>query len=73
MKGKTRLLGYPVGNARAADYSVQLLDRPDSTRYERQVVDALFGAGAEPGATHDLKKYGDDALADGLRSGARHL
>ena len=65
VRGKTRLLGYPVGSARAADYSVQLLDRTGLQGFEPQVVDALFGD-AKPGATHDLKKYGDTALADKL-------
>ena len=66
VRGKTRLLGYPVGSARAADYSVQLLDRTGLTGYEPLVVDALFGD-QKAGATHDLKKYGDTALADKLQ------
>jgi uncharacterized membrane protein YgcG len=65
VRGKTRLLGYPVGSARAADYSVQLLDPTGLRGFEPQVVDALFGD-AKAGATHDLKKYGDTALADKL-------
>ena len=65
VRGKTRLLGYPVGSARAADYSVQLLDPTGLQGFEPQVVDALFGD-AKAGATHDLKKYGDTALADKL-------
>jgi uncharacterized membrane protein YgcG len=66
VRGKTRLLGYPVKSARAADYSVQLVDPTGLQGFEPQVVDALFGSGAKPGATHDLKKYGDTALADKL-------
>jgi len=66
VRGKTRLLGYAVGSARAADYSVQLIDPTGLQGFEPQVVDALFGAGAKPGATRDLKKYGDTALADKL-------
>ena len=65
VRGKTRLLGYPVGSSRAADYSVQLLDRTGLQGFEPDVVDALFGD-AKPGATHDLKKYGDTVLADKL-------
>jgi len=66
VRGKTRLLGYPVGSARSADYSVQLLDRTGLTGFEPDVIDALFGD-KKPGATHDLKKYGDTALADKLQ------
>ena len=66
VRGKTRLLGYPVGSARAADYSVQLLDRTGLTGYEPLVLEALFGD-KKAGATHDLKKYGDTALADKLQ------
>ena len=66
VRGKTRLLGYPVGSARAADYSVQLLDRTGLTGYEPMVIDALFGD-KKAGATHDLKRYGDTALADKLQ------
>jgi uncharacterized membrane protein YgcG len=66
VRGKTRLLGYPVGSARAADYSVQLVDRTGLEGFEPRVVDALFGD-QEVGATHDLKKYGDTALADKLQ------
>ena len=66
VRGKTRLLGYPVGSARAADYSVQLLDRTGLQGNEPMVIEALFGE-AKPGATHDLKKYGDTALADKLQ------
>jgi uncharacterized membrane protein YgcG len=66
VRGKTRLLGYPVGSARAADYSVQLLDRTGLTGFEPLVVQALFGD-QKVGATHDLKKYGDTALADKLQ------
>jgi uncharacterized membrane protein YgcG len=64
--GKTRLLGYAVTSARGSDYSIQLLDSSGLDPIEQQVVDALFGAGAKPGATHDLRKHGDDALAAGL-------
>ena len=66
VKGRTRLLGYAVKNARTSDYSIQLLDPTGLDPIEQQVVDALFGEGAKPGATHDLHKYGDDALAAGL-------
>jgi len=66
VRGKTRLLGYPVDSARAADYSVQLVDRTGLTGYEPLVIDALFGD-KKAGATHDLKKYGDTALADKLQ------
>jgi uncharacterized membrane protein YgcG len=66
VKGRTRLLGYAVTNPRAADYSIQLLDPSGLDPIEQQVVDALFGPGAKPGATHDLRTHGDDALADGL-------
>jgi uncharacterized membrane protein YgcG len=66
VKGKTRLLGYAVKEARASDYSIQLLDPTGLDPIEQQVVDALFGAGAKPGATHDLRTHGDDALADAL-------
>jgi uncharacterized membrane protein YgcG len=67
VRGKTRLLGYPVTSARAADYSVQLLDSTGLVGFDSQVLTALFGDAPKPGATHDLKKYGDDQLADGLR------
>jgi uncharacterized membrane protein YgcG len=66
VKGKTRLLGYPVKSARAADYSVQLLDRTGLTGFEPLVVEAFFGD-QKAGATRDLKKYGDTALADKLQ------
>lgn len=66
VKGTTRLLGYPVNSVRAADYSVQLLDPTGLDPIEQGVVDALFGAGAKPGATHDLLTHGDDALAAAL-------
>ncbi|MEP6843905.1 MAG: DUF2207 domain-containing protein, partial [Pseudolysinimonas sp.] len=70
VRGKTRLLGYPVKSARAADYSVQLLDPTGLTGFDPQVIHALFGSDAEPnakpGATRDLKKTGDTALADKL-------
>jgi uncharacterized membrane protein YgcG len=67
VRGRTRLLGYPVSSPRAADYSVQLLDPTGLQGFDPQVITALFGAGPKPGATHDLLKYGDDQLADGLR------
>jgi uncharacterized membrane protein YgcG len=66
VRGKTRLLGYPVGSARSADYSVQLLDRTGLTGFEPDVIDALFGD-KKVGATHNLKKYGDTELADKLQ------
>ncbi|MEO6117166.1 MAG: DUF2207 domain-containing protein [Pseudolysinimonas sp.] len=66
VRGKTRLLGYPVGSARAADYSVQLLDRTGLQGNDPMVIEALFGE-KKPGATHDLKKNGDTALAEKLR------
>jgi uncharacterized membrane protein YgcG len=66
VRGKIRLLGYPVDSARAADYSVQLVDRNGLTGYEPLVIEALFGE-KKPGATHDLKRYGDTALADKLQ------
>jgi len=67
VRGKTRLLGYPVGSARAADYSVQLVDRTGLTFYEPLVLDALFGD-KKVGASYDLKRTGDTALADKLQS-----
>ncbi len=66
--GKTRLLGYAVKNARAADYSIQLLDPSGLDPLEQDVVDALFGPGAEAGAARDLRKTGDDELAGELAS-----
>jgi len=66
VRGKTKLLGYPVDSARSADYSVQLVDRTGLTGYEPMVVDALFGD-KKVGATRDLKRYGDTALADKLQ------
>ncbi|MES1169492.1 MAG: hypothetical protein ABUL47_02265, partial [Leifsonia sp.] len=66
VRGKTRLLGYPVGSARSADYAVQLLDRSGLTGFEPEVLDALFGD-KTVGATHNLKKYGDTELADQLQ------
>jgi uncharacterized membrane protein YgcG len=66
VRGKTRLLGYPVGSARAADYSVQLVDRTGLTFYEPLVIDALFG-NKKVGASYDLKRNGDTALADKLQ------
>jgi len=66
VRGKTKLLGYPVDSARSADYSVQLVDRTGLTGYEPMVIDALFGD-KKVGATRDLKRYGDTALADKLQ------
>ena len=66
VRGKTKLLGYPVDSARSADYSVQLVDRTGLTGYEPLVIDALFGD-KKVGATRDLKRYGDTALADKLQ------
>jgi len=66
VRGKTRLLGYPVGSARAADYSVQLVDRTGLQGFEPLVIEAFFGD-KKPGATHDLKKYGDTSLANRLQ------
>jgi uncharacterized membrane protein YgcG len=66
VQGKTRLLGYAATNPQAADYSVQLLDPTGLTGFEPGVVDAIFGPDAKPGATHDLQKYGDDAVAEKL-------
>jgi hypothetical protein len=66
VRGKTKLLGYPVDSARSADYSVQLVDRTGLTGYEPLVIDALFGD-KKVGATRDLKRYGDTELADKLK------
>jgi len=66
VRGKTRLLGYPVGSSRAADYSVQLVDRTGLTGYEPLVIDALFG-NKKIGTSYDLKRNGDTALADKLQ------
>jgi uncharacterized membrane protein YgcG len=67
VKGKLRLLGYPVTDADTADYAVQLLDRTGLDSWEQAVVDALFGPDAEIGATRDLQRSGDSDLADALR------
>lgn len=64
---RIRLLGYPVTDADGADYAVQLLDPSGLDSWEQAVVDALFGPGAAPGATRDLKRDGDSELADALR------
>jgi uncharacterized membrane protein YgcG len=61
------LLGYPVEDADRADYAVQLVDRTGLNSWEQAVVDALFGAGAVPGAARDLRRYGDAELAEDLR------
>lgn len=67
VKGKTRLLGYPVESTRGSDYSVQLLDATGLDPLEQGVVDGLFGEGAKAGVSHDLQKYGDDEVAARLR------
>ncbi|MEO6532461.1 MAG: DUF2207 domain-containing protein [Pseudolysinimonas sp.] len=67
VRGKIRLLGYPVGSARAADYSVQLLDRTGLTGFEPLVIEDLFGD-KKVGATRDLKKHGDTELASKLQA-----
>jgi uncharacterized membrane protein YgcG len=67
VKRRIRLLGYPVTNADDADYAVQLLDPAGLESWEQAVVDALFGAGAEPGVTRDLQRSGDSELAAALR------
>jgi uncharacterized membrane protein YgcG len=66
VRGQIRLLGYPVGSARSADYSVQLVSNAGEVGFDPLVVGALFGAKGKPGATRDLKKYGDTELADKL-------
>ena len=66
VKGKIKLLGYPVKSARAADYSIQLLDTGGLTGFEPEVIDAFFDD-KKVGATRDLKKYGDTQLADRLQ------
>jgi len=67
VRGKLRLLGYPVGSARSADYSVQLVDRTGLTGYEPLVIEDLFGD-KKVGATRDLKRNGDTALAEKLHA-----
>ena len=66
VRGKIKLLGYPVDSARSADYAVQLVERTGLTDYEPLVVDALFGD-KKVGATRDLKRYGDTELSDKLQ------
>jgi uncharacterized protein (TIGR04222 family) len=66
VKRRIRLLGYPVTDADTADYAVQLVDPTGLDSWEQAVVDALFGADAEPGTARDLKRSGDAELAGAL-------